>query len=152
MTYWIRKFSIFLLYAIACIIIFAAIFGVALKSFTPVINKHKADVEYYISNLLHVDVHVESIQANWARFGPEVHFKGIALSEHSTGKTFVKADDLTMHIGVFRTAWRQAIYFRSLSLSGSEIAIHETAPKQYLVNDTFLVNLSDETSDCFVCR
>ena len=149
MTYWIRKFSVFLLYAIACIIIFAAIFGVALKSFTPVINKHKADVEYYISNLLHVDVHVESIQANWARFGPEVHFKGIELSEHGTGKTFVKADDLTMHIGIFRTAWRQAIYFRSLSLSGSEIAIHETAPKQYLVNETFLVNLSDETSSQF---
>lgn len=143
MRHWIRKIAAFLLHAIACVIILAAIFGVALTALTPVINHHKADVEHYVSSLIHADVQIENIQANWARFGPEIHFKGITLSEHD--KVLVKADDLTMHIGIFRTAWRRSIYFRSLSLSGSGVVIHETAPHQYLINDAFSVDLSDNT-------
>ena len=133
----------------ACTIISAAIFGVALKEFTPVINKHKSAVEEYASNLLQTDIHIESIQANWARFGPEVHFKGVTLSLHDTHKTLIKADDLTMHIGIFKTIWRRSVYFRSLSLSGSDISIREVTAQHYLINDVLPVDLSDETNSQF---
>lgn len=144
MRYWMWKITVAFMYVIACVIILAAIFGAALKEFTPLINKHKSAAEQYASSLLHADLHIESIEASWVRFGPEVHFKGIALSEHNTNKTFVKADDLTMNIGIFRTAWRRSVYFRSLSLSGSEISIREISKQHYLINETFSVDLSDK--------
>ncbi|MES2205144.1 MAG: DUF3971 domain-containing protein [Pseudomonadota bacterium] len=146
MRYWLRKIILLLLYTLACVIISVAIFGVALKEFTPVINKHKSVIEQYASSLLHAEVHIKSIEANWARFGPEVHFKGISLSEYHADKAFINADDLTMHIGVFRTIWRQSVYFRSLSLSGSEISIREITAQHYLINETFSVDLSDQTN------
>lgn len=149
MTRCLKRIALLLLYAIACVIISTAIFGVVLKEFTPIINKHKSAVEQYASNLLHLDIHIESIQADWARFGPEVHFKGISLSAPGDGQAFMKADDLTMQIGIFRTAWRRSIYFRSLSLSGSEISIREDAAQHYLINDTFPIDLSDETHSQF---
>jgi hypothetical protein len=45
-----RKINVFLLYVIACVIISAIVFGVALKEFTPLINKHKSVVEHYASS------------------------------------------------------------------------------------------------------
>jgi uncharacterized protein (TIGR02099 family) len=136
------------LYTFACIIILFAVFGVTLKSLTPVINNHKAYIEQYASDLVHADVHIDSIRANWARFGPEIHFTGVSLVEPGSGhtKSIIKADELTIHVGIFRTLWRRSIYFRSLELSGSDVTIDETAPHQYLINNAFSVDLSDQAA------
>ncbi len=129
-------------------IILFAVFGVVLKSLTPVINNHKSYIEQYASNLVHAEVRIESVRANWARFGPEIHFIGVSLGELGAeyAKPIVKANELTIQVGIFKTMWRRLIYFRSLVLSGSEVTIDETAPHQYLINDAFSVDFSDKTS------
>lgn len=143
MRSWVRKIYITGLYFIACLVILMAVLGVALKELTPVINKHKGVLEQYASDLFGVEVHIHSIQADWERFGPEVHFKGITFSENA--HVVVKADDVTMHIGIFKTLWRRALYFRTLSFSGADLSIREISPKHYLLNNVFPIDLSEKT-------
>lgn len=147
MRYWIKKISVFLLYIIACLIISMAIFGVVLKALTPVINDYKSNIEHSASNMLHAEIHIESIEANWVRFGPEVRLKGIVIAQDE--KNIIKIDSLSMYIDLFKSAWRRSVYFRSLSLSGSEVSIDEIAPNQYLINEALSVDLSGETSSQF---
>lgn len=139
----IRKIVILFWYALASVIIMFAVFGVALKSLAPVLNQHKDYIENYASVMLQEEVHIASIQANWARFGPEVHFRGVVIADKD--KSIVSADELLVHIGIFKTIWRRALFFRSIELSGAHFVIREIAPEHYLINDTFPINFADKT-------
>jgi uncharacterized protein (TIGR02099 family) len=146
--HWLRKTAILFWYLIASLVILAAIIGVALQALTPVINNHKADIEYYLSHLLKENVHIDSVQANWARFGPEIHFKGLSLSEKTTDgqvKPLIRVDDLSIQLGMLETLWHRALYFSALSVSGSAISIRETAADHYLINNAFSIDLSNQS-------
>lgn len=140
----IKKIFILCWYLIASIIILMAVLGVSLRSLTPLLNKHKDYIEQQATHLLHMEVHIERVQADWARFGPEFHFYGVTLSEQH--QTAVKVNELVAHVGIFETLWQRSLYFRNIAIVGSDINIRETAPEQYLLNNVLLINLADQTS------
>ncbi len=145
MKHWIKSCVVYLWYLVACLIIVAAIIGVTLQALTPVINHHKAYVEKKISDVLHVDVTIRRIRADWVRFGPEIHFIGLTLRDSTAGNDapIFHADDFSIRLGVFGTLWHRAPYFSSITVSGSKINVREVGANHYLVNDAIALDMSD---------
>lgn len=134
MRHFLKSLAVYSWYLLATALIVLAILSTLLKSLTPFLNDHKAEVEQYLSNSLNREVTIQSVEANWGRLGPIFTFHGATISQD--GKTLLSVGELSAHIGIFKSIANKTVYFRSFTLSDLAIDIDQVSQNKYVVNDS----------------
>lgn len=114
-------------YVLAALIILAAVLVIVAHLLTPLLDKHRTDIEQYASNLLQTPVTIDKVKISWYRYEPEISLKKVTILSRDTKEPILQVKRIRLFFSIPRSLWTRSPVLSGLMASGMDINLHESA-------------------------
>lgn len=114
-----------LAYILAACIIFAAAVVSTTHLFTPILNSHKADIEDWAGQLLHMPVTIRSIDLSWSNYQPVMSLNGVTLSNVVNKQPALQILKVKILFSILDTLMDGEVVPSGIVISGTEVNLHQ---------------------------
>src|SRR3990167_167943 len=113
------------LYSFACLTILRAILIILSGLLTPSLERHRADIEMQVSNLLEMPVKVKAVHISWYQYQPDISLNGVTVFDKSSNEPVLQIKQVHVLIAIPTSLWQRKPIFNGIVISGSSIHIDE---------------------------
>ncbi|EKE22523.1 MAG: hypothetical protein ACD_6C00797G0001, partial [uncultured bacterium] len=113
------------LYSFACLTILSAILIILSGLLTPSLERHRADIEMQVSNLLEMPVKVKAVHISWYQYQPDISLNGVTVFDKSSNEPVLQIKQVHVLIAIPTSLWQRKPIFNGIVISGSSIHIDE---------------------------
>jgi uncharacterized protein (TIGR02099 family) len=114
-------------YVFAGLLILVAMLVIAAHLFTPLLDKHRGDIEAYASQLLQTPVSIDKVKISWYRYEPEISLKKVTILSRDTKEPILQVKRIRLFFSIPRSVWHWSPILSGLMVSGMDINLHESA-------------------------
>ena len=115
------------LYAIAAVILLAAVTITGIRLALPGISQYKGTVEDWAAGFLENTVIVDSISAEWQGWIPSLSLRGVRLRNRDGTGNIIGFDSATVEISPLMSLWKQQPVPRRIVISGLNLSVSRLA-------------------------
>lgn len=114
-------------YVFAGFTILAATLVIAAHLMTPLLDKHRADIEAYAAKLMQTPVTIEKVKISWYQYQPEISLKQVTVLSQDTKEPILQIKRIRLFFSIPRSIWHWSPIISGLMASGTDINLHENA-------------------------
>lgn len=114
-----------IVYAIAAIIIFAAVTVSISRLLSPWLDSHRSDFEARASKLLDMPVTIQRIHVSWNIWRPQLTFEDINISDKTTHKSIFQIQRAHVRLSLLRSLLHWNLMLDRLKIDGVQINLHQ---------------------------
>jgi len=134
-----RKIS----YAIAILVLIAAIIVVMSRLLTPVLDKHRAEIETWASAMLDLPVTIKKVHFSWYQYQPEISLDQVVIHRKDNQATLLNIQAIRIFISIPKSLWHFKVIPSSIMLSGADVTVIQKPTGDYALQE--LPSAPDQT-------
>lgn len=120
-------------YVLAAFIIIAAIFVSMAYLLSPVLEKHRGEIETWASELLAKPVTIQKVQLSWYQYYPEVSLNGVTIFDTQKKSPLLEIKKIRIFFSILSSVWQRKPVINGIMIDGTEINIRQAANKEISV-------------------
>ncbi|OGT44823.1 MAG: TIGR02099 family protein [Gammaproteobacteria bacterium RIFCSPHIGHO2_12_FULL_37_34] len=114
-------------YVIAIVIIIIGLLVSLSPLFSPLLNKHRTDLEQWASSVLGVPITIHDIQLSWHRYQPELQLNGVTFLNKDSQDPILQIRNVGVLFSMIQSLWQRQLIPSGVVISGSHLTIHRAA-------------------------
>lgn len=135
-----------LAYLTAVLIIFAAVLVCVTSLSTPVINKHKSQIEQIATDLLHVPVTIQNVKISWHQYHPQINLNNVTIYNQAK-QPQLHADQVNIFISAWQSVWQRQIVPDGIMISGTSVNLSQDENGQFTIQGLPELNQAQTTAE-----
>lgn len=112
-----------IVYVFAGLIILAALLVATTRLLTPILDKHRADVETWATQLLQSPVTIENIQASWYGYQPQVSLNKVVVLSRNTKAPILEVNRIRVFFSIPKSIWYWKPVPSGIMVSGTKVNV-----------------------------
>ena len=122
-------------YCSAAIIILAAVLMSIAHLMTPLLNRHRADLEVWASQILQVPIAIGEVHADWRGNIPELTLTHVFTLDKNTHKPAFDIREIKIGFQVFSSLWKRQFIIQDIIISGADLTVLQDASGGLTIKD-----------------
>lgn len=117
-------------YILAGLIILFAVLVSLTRSLTPILEQHRADFEVLASDMLHMPVKIQRVEASWYQYQPGISLIETTVLSDKTHEPVLQVQKVRILISIPRSIWQWQLVPSGIMISGSSVNLKQSANGQ----------------------
>ncbi len=122
-------------YFFAAALVLAALLVIVAHLLTPLLNRHRLDLEAWASERLQVPITIGEVHADWRGNIPELTLSRVVILDKQTHQPAFEIDELKFGFQLFSSLWQRKIIPEDIILSGAEVTVLEDNTGHLTIKD-----------------
>ncbi|MCG8325530.1 MAG: AsmA family protein, partial [Thiotrichales bacterium] len=110
-------------YALATIIILAAVSITLLRIALPDIGQYREDIQLWVSNYMGYPVEIRNINADWSGWIPNLYLEGIKIINNETNSPLISFNQARITLDPLSSLKKQEVIPHSIRVSGLDLSL-----------------------------
>ncbi len=136
----------FLWYALAAVLISAAIVVTAARLALPGIGEYKNEIEAWVSEYMDYPLQIDSISADWKGWSPQLHLTQIDLYNIDNTEVVAKFDHASLGIDLIGSLIKGEVIPQRLAVTGLDLQLTRKTDGSIAITNMQKANLNDNSN------
>lgn len=110
----------------ACIIFAALLVCVGHFVLTPLVEKHRQDLEKMASGYLDAPVTIKEAEISWYRYQPVINLNQVTVENKTTHESVLQIKQIRVSLSLFKSLWQRKAVLSSVMIVGSAVVLHQS--------------------------
>lgn len=120
-------------YSSATLVVLLAVLVTLFQLLSPYLNDHKKDFENWVSEWLHMPVHIGEVSAEWRSYYPVIVLQNVTIDNPSTKAPFLNAKQISAYISVPSSLWHWAITLNRFLIKGTRVEVYQNDQNEFIL-------------------